>query len=106
MASVWANGRMTAVFHRIGTDPVTNEPRYRRANFDFLEWDSDGDGVAENYINTSVALVTNTTEIQQTGQESDIGLMFGAYREGFEIVDVSNPGENDTWRGLHSIGYY
>ena len=106
MADVWASGRLTAVIHPVNKDPVTQERMYRRAQFDFLEWDSDGDGVPERYISVPIYIQPATAQFQETGQEWDIGLTFGKYRQGQIIIDASNPGNDDSWYGLHSFGFY
>lgn len=106
MAETWASGRLTAVYHPSGRDSVTNERVFRRANYDFLDWDSDGDGVPEQYVVSPALSQVVTTEVQQTGQEYDIGLLFGKYRLAFKVVEAANPGSNESWEGLHSFGLY
>ena len=106
MAETWASGRLTAVYHPSGKDSVTNHRMFRRANYAFLEWDSDGDGVPEQYVIAPACYQVVTTEVQQTGQEYDIGMMFGKYLLAYKIIEAGNPGSTESWEGLHSFGLY
>lgn len=105
MANVWASGRLKAVFHQIGNH-ANGSPKYRRAQYDFLSWDSNADGVEEQYVVSPAGAQINSAEINETGQQHELGSFFGFYEPGAEVIDASNPGDIDTWNGLHSFGFY
>ena len=104
MASIWANGRLKAVYHQIGKH-ANGQPKYRRAQFDFLIWDSDGDGVPEQYVNVGYT-ETAASEINDTGQEHEVGSFFGFYEPGYEILDPHGHHDEKSWPALHAFGFY
>jgi hypothetical protein len=89
----------------VGIDSFGN-PRYRRAQFDILFWDSDSAGTEEQYINVPAQVQIDSTEINEAGRDFELGNFFGFYGGKRNLVDPSGNGDDETWLGLHSFGYY
>ena len=106
MAKLWSGARVRQVYHHVGKHS-NGDNRYRRANFELIKWDSDGDGVEEVYVNAGAPSELKSIALADTGQEHDFGAMFGHYELGIDIVDFKGFGPDyDSIYSLHAFGYY
>jgi len=99
-------GKLHAVYNPVGKT-AAGEPRYRRANFDVLEWSSVAGAKRQTYIlplgNERITDVDINLEIPETDAHI-IGREFGFYDLDFFIVEPGGD-SSDSWKGLHSFGH-
>lgn len=105
MSDIWTSGRRKAVYHRIGSHP-NGQPRLRRAQYDFLKWDSTGDGPEEQYVVVPSSDAILSAQVSAARLDHEVGVLFGFYEPGYDVFDASSPGTDETWQGLHSFGFY
>jgi hypothetical protein len=101
--TVWETGKLRAVWHPIGKR-ANGEQRFRRANFDVLQWASTG-GAWDTYIvPLGTARITNADVTLLEAER--IGTEFGYYDIEPIVIDVhESDGRSDSWKALHSFGY-
>ena len=102
----WNKGRLVRVLHPVGKFP-NGDARYRRANYDLLYSDINGDGIEEQYILTPPADYQgkDTETIQSAVQEHEIGNEYGFYEAEAFIVDVNGFHDVESWPYLHVFGH-
>ena len=103
------SGKLSAVYHPMGT--VNGEPRYKRANYDVLDWGVSSTAVVNRYvmplgIDRVAALDLNDNDRLDASDAIDVGQEFGFYGKQFFIVEPHEAdGNSDTLFALHSFGY-
>ena len=107
--SVWQAGKLRAVYQPAGRR-INGEARYRRANFDVLEWTPPGASQSSSYVLPlgTVRVVAGEMNISATNGDGDsqFGQEFGYYEPEILVVDLhEGGGQGDTWKDLHSFGY-
>ena len=102
--TIWEKGRLRSVFEPVGKR-ANGEVRYRRANFDVLEWASTATGDAELYV---IPLGFGRIEPGQFNvpvHDFNSGSEFGYYTLWRDIVEPhESDGKSDTWKALHGFG--
>ena len=105
MATVWGSGTLRAVYVYVKKN-ADGSRRMRRANFDILRWDSNGDGIEETYVNFGGTPIGSRTDFNDTGKAEELGQMFGFYEDGYDVVEPHGWHYPDTVLALHCGGYY
>lgn len=101
-ASVFETGKLTDVWVQCGLDAF-GQKRFQRANFDVLNWSSDG-GYPAMYVVPLGIERTNSAD-QALNDLFRAGREFGYYGVESFVVDPSQGDGSDTIFGLHSFGY-
>ncbi len=100
--SIWEAGKLRAVYNPIGRRE-NGERRFRRANFDVLEWKPNGSRatyIVPLGITRIAASETNLREAEGFGHE------FGYYDLDPIIIEPhEGDGKSDSWMSLHAFGY-
>lgn len=102
----WNNGRLQRVIVPVGKF-ANGDERYRRANFDLLFKDFNGDGVEEVYILTPPAdrQGNDSETIQSAEQIREEGNEYGFYMQESVILDPSAFPSGDAWPNLHQFDF-
>lgn len=109
MSSNWESGKLTVVYHPVGTRS-DGEPVFKRASFDLLRWASTANGPVATYISTIGGPSITAGDINDFSDASrdawDVGQEFGYYSLGVEIIEQHMMGTmSDNWMGVHRFGY-
>ena len=106
--TIWEAGKLNMVWQQVGTRTGTTERRFRRANFDVLQWSSVAGNAADFYVVPRWLGGVTPEEINLKGDidASATGTEFGYYDLNDVIVEpFEGDGRSDTWKALHSFGY-
>lgn len=102
--TVWEAGRLTDVWMPVGVSDEGNV-RFRRANFDILQWASVLNGAPDTYV---VPLGTDrfpTSEVALKGTWQ-VGQEFGYYvKDSLYTETHQGDGQSDSVTALHNFGY-
>ena len=102
--SIWEKGRLREVFEPAGKRS-DGERRYRRANFDLVEWASTPTGDPELYVAPLGFNRINDGQFNVPATDFNAGAEFGFYSLWREIMEPHEAdGKSDTWKALHYFG--
>lgn len=109
MSDVWESGRLTAVYHPVGTRS-DGELRLKRANYDVLEWQGPGATRTSTYVvPLGFERVTDSDledYIHSDARDAiEVGQEFGFYQKGVAIVEPHQADGSDSWVGLQFFGH-
>ena len=111
MASLqFESGRLTPVYHPMGTRS-DGEPRYKRANYDILDWAISATGIFDRYvvplgIERVTGLDLNDSDRPDGSDAIDVGQEFGFYGKTYFIVEPhEGNGSKDELFSIHAFGY-
>lgn len=105
MANFFTGGVLRPVYNMVGKN-ADGSRKLRRCNFDILKWDSNGDGIAETYVNTGIGMPISGLDFADTATDWEYGTVFGFYEDGYDVVEPHGWKYPDTVLGLHCFGYY
>ena len=101
-------GRLTEIFHPIGIFD-NGERRYKRANYDLLEWASVAGRKMETFVvPLGFERITDAdlNDFDHLSDEAiDVGQEFGFYTGDRIIVEPHQSDGSDSWIGLQFFGY-
>ncbi len=102
-ASVFETGVLTDVWVPLGKNALGNQ-RFRRANFDVLNWDPTGVGAPSTFVVPFGLERISQAEIvlKDTGQ---VGIEFGYYGGESLFLDPSQGDGSDSVIGCNSFGF-
>jgi len=103
--SAWNDGRLVRVLHPVGKF-ANGEPRYKRANFDLLFKDFNGDGIEEQYILSPPAdrQGFDSERINSALQSREEATEYGFYEKEDFIMDINGFPDEESWPYLHNFG--
>ena len=109
MALQFETGKLHAVYHPIGS--VNGEPRFKRANFDVLDWSATSTGIVQRYVLPLGFQRVTDSDLNDNDRVAgsdaiDVGQEFGFYSNKFFVVEQSEgSGQEDSLFSVHSFGY-
>ena len=112
MASLlFENGTIREVWHPMGE--LNGQPRFKKANWEVLDWASTSAGSVERYIVpvgfvrfTDADLNDIVSPRTAASDAIDVGQEFGFYSfDRFIIEENESDGKKDSFIALHSFGY-
>lgn len=104
--SVWAGGKLTAVYNPVGKTEG-GEVRFRRAWFDVLLWAQTAGGRAETYVLPLGIVQASASELGILDADWEFGREFGYYGPGAHITEPNHGGGgSDSLFDLHNFGYF
>lgn len=103
--SIWEKGRLTAVYQQVGRRESDRARRFRRANFDVLEWASVEGQPEALYILPNSGDRATAADYNLKEQAENAGREFGYYTLDPMVVEVHEAdGRSDSWKALHAFG--
>lgn len=102
-------GRLTQVLHPHGTFS-DGSPKFRRANYDLLEWSSVAGRKMETFVvplgfeRITHSDLNDFAAGQDTGDATDIGQEFGFYTGRSIVIEPHEADGSDSWKGLQFFG--
>ena len=105
--TIWEKGKLKAVYQPAGRRE-NGELRYRRANFDVLEWTAPGASRSDTFVVPLglVRIVSADTNLNANDGDAQLGHEFGYYDPEITVVEPhEGDGRGDSWKSLHCFGY-
>lgn len=102
--SIWEGGRLTDVWTPVGRD-AGGAARFRRANFDILNWVS-GTGTPDTYVlPLGIERVSAADVVLKADGSGQLGQEFGYYGGDSVVLEThQGDGMSDTLPALHAFG--
>lgn len=104
--NAFQKGELTEVIYPVGTSE-RGEVRYKKANFELLQWKPPGASLEELYIITTSPAEFDIGQLNLAGhQDFQNGSDFGFYTGNQVILEPHQADGSDSgWRGVHGFDF-